>query len=109
MVGARSLTVKDFYHSIQWTNTREAYRKKVGGLCERCLKKGIISAGEEVHHKTRLTAENVSDPDVSMNFDNLELLCFACHHDEHRKKRRYFINEKSGAVEIPPIRENSEG
>ena len=46
---------KNFYKSTTWQNTREAYYKKAGGLCERCLKKGDISPGEIVHHKIHLT------------------------------------------------------
>ena len=106
-VGASPLTVKDFYHSIQWTNTREAYRRQAGGLCERCYKKGIIKAGAEVHHKTRLTEQNVSDPSVSLAFDNLELLCTACHHAEHRKRKRYRVGE-NGEID-PPFDESEQG
>lgn len=50
----------------------------VGGSCERC---GAV--GEEVHHKKYLTPENVKDKDISVNQDNLELLCKQCHNEEH--------------------------
>ena len=82
-----NMTVKEFYHSSAWSNTREAYKRSVGGLCERCLKKGLISAGAEVHHKVRLTPENVNDPGISLSWENLELLCESCHDAEHSSKR----------------------
>mgnify|MGYP002522554509 CR=1 FL=1 len=68
-------SIKAFYVSQAWADCRSAYRKSVGGLCEQCLKAGIIKAGVDVHHKRKLTAENVNDPAVSLNWDNLELLC----------------------------------
>ena len=41
--------------------------------------------GEIVHHKTHLTPENIDDPTVTLNEDNLELLCRDCHGVEHTK------------------------
>ena len=46
-----------------------------GGLCEECHNK----PGYIVHHKTALTAGNISDPDISLNNDNLEYVCKDCH------------------------------
>lgn len=72
-----------FYKSNTWQCCREAYAGHVGHLCERCLKRGKIEPGEIVHHKVYLTPENINDPAVSLNFDNLELLCRKCHAEEH--------------------------
>lgn len=85
----------DFYVSPAWRKCREAYMQSVGMLCERCLKKGLIVPGDDVHHKIRLTPENISDPSVSLNFDNLECLCRDCHLKEHRKiqDRRWTVDE----------------
>lgn len=91
---------KRFYSSYLWVQCRKGYAKSVGGLCERCLKKGIYSPGEEVHHKVRLTAENVSDPDIALNWDNLELLCTQCHIEEHYTNRRRWKIDKDGALLI---------
>ena len=82
------MSVKDFYHSSVWSETRAAYRRSVGGLCERCLKQGIVKAGYDVHHKVHLTAENVNDPAISLSWNNLELLCRDCHAEEHASKVR---------------------
>lgn len=54
-----------------------------GGLCERCKAKGIITPAYAVHHKIYLDGINVNDPSISLNFDNLEALCFRCHNEEH--------------------------
>ena len=74
-----------FYRSRLWRNCRDQYAASKGGLCERCLARGLIVPGAEVHHKIRLTPENLTDPAVSTNWANLELLCEACHHEEHTK------------------------
>lgn len=85
---------KSFYLSKTWYNTARAYKQSVGCLCERCRKKGLIVPGEIVHHKIHLTPENINNLDVSLNWDNLELLCRDCHANEHRKyEKRYTIDE----------------
>lgn len=83
---------KAFYGSKAWENCRKAYKKSVGGLCERCLKAGVIRSGEMVHHKIHLTEETIQDPAVALNFDNLELLCRDCHAAEHATKKRYVVD-----------------
>jgi len=96
---------KDFYNSAAWHNTRKAYIKKVGGLCERCLANGIITPAEIVHHIIPLNKTNVYDPNVSLSQDNLMALCRKCHaevHDEiyrQRTGRRYTV-DKNGRVTI---------
>lgn len=72
-----------FYHGRAWRHTRAAYINSVGGMCERCLAKGIIKPGYIVHHKQYITEDNIDDPNVTLNWDNLEYLCFACHQAEH--------------------------
>ena len=42
---------------------------------------------DEVHHKIPLTPENIYNPEITLNWDNLELLCSSCHSIEHNKKR----------------------
>ena len=89
---------KKFYSSAAWKQARESYTKYRRGLCEICLSKGIIKAGEIVHHKRHLTAETVNDPTIALSFDNLQLLCRDCHGEQHRTPRRYKINER-GEIE----------
>ena len=83
-----------FYKSQAWKDTRDAYSKSVGCLCEKCKKKGLIVPGEIVHHKVHLTPQNINDPNVTLNWKNLELLCRECHAIEHgARQRRYTIDE----------------
>lgn len=91
---------KPFYHSAQWLSCREAYAKKKCYICERCG-----APGTEVHHKIILTPENINDPEVTTNFDNLCLLCWDCHRKLHREQdnkarqvRRYTIDEAGHVI-----------
>lgn len=85
---------KQFYHSAAWKKCRREYIASVGGLCERCLSKGIVRPGRIVHHKMYISAENIQDPEILLDRNNLEYLCQDCHNDEHNpNSRRYFINE----------------
>jgi 5-methylcytosine-specific restriction endonuclease McrA len=75
--------IHNFYKSDIWMVAREIKIRSVNGLCERCG-----SIGQEVHHKKRITVENVNDASVSVNPDNLELLCKDCHNKEHKRFSR---------------------
>ena len=82
------------YKSVAWQKCRAAYASSVGGLCERCLAKGLIVPGEIVHHKVYLSPDNINDPNITLNWENLELLCRDCHADEHQRlKLRYKFDE----------------
>lgn len=78
-----------FYVSWEWKRCREGYLKSVGGLCQRCAAQGRIAPATEVHHKKRLTPENIRDPRVALGWDNLEALCQDCHKKEHRPEIRW--------------------
>ena len=91
---------QSFYGTQAWKDCRRAYRKKVGGLCEMCLSEGKYNAGYFVHHKTPLTAENVNDPEITMNFDNLMLLCRYHHAQVHGSPRRYKFDDLGRVIPI---------
>ena len=100
----------EFYKSTAWKRCRAAYAASAGGLCERCIKRGLVSPGEIVHHKIRLTPENVGKPEISCAFDNLELLCRDCHAAEHATlQRRYRIDETGRVTTSPPSRRKNGG
>ncbi len=73
----------NFYKSKQWFIARTVKIQNVNGKCERCGK-----IGEEVHHKIRLTVDNVGDALISLNQENLELLCKECHNTEHGRFKK---------------------
>ena len=88
---------KEFYNSTAWKVCREAYKHKAKYLCERCGRPGEI-----VHHKKRVTPLTVDNPEVTLNFSNLELLCRDCHAKEHKKIERYIIDEFGRVSSHPP-------
>ena len=108
VIGGVGLRMKDwaeqFYNSPVWKNCRAAYIKQAGGLCERCMHRGLVVPGEIVHHKIHLTPENIGDPNISCSFDNLELVCRDCHAEEHSRLRKRYRFDETGRV-IPPVKE----
>ena len=71
----------------------------MGGLCENCLKKGIYKPGVIVHHIDPITPENITNPNITLNFSNLELLCRECHEHQHdKRKRRYKLDEMGRVI-----------
>lgn len=93
-----------FYRSRTWRRCRDEFFRSRGGLCERCLARGIVNAGSkemplQVHHKQPLTKENISDPAVTLAWANLELLCKECHDAEHRPTAPRWKVSPDGHVE----------
>lgn len=88
---------RKFYGSIAWQNCRRDYAQSKAGLCERCLSRGLIVPGEEVHHKVPITPQNISDPSITLNWSNLILLCKACHDAEH-SQARYQIDQNGELI-----------
>ena len=87
-----------FYKSTNWQNCRNAYMKKVHGLCEDCMEKGEYRPAEEVHHLIELNAQNINDPEITLNMNNLRALCRECHRRRHGNKKRYKV-DRYGRVE----------
>ena len=89
-----------FYKSKAWQHCREGYAASVGGLCEDCLKKGLVTPGEIVHHKIAITPENVTDPSVTLNWENLKLVCRNCHAIEHGARICRYTVDQIGRVKV---------
>ena len=75
------------YKSSQWQKVREYVLKRDSFLCQECLKNGIYSTAEEVHHIKPVTRQNINDVNITLNTDNLVSLCKNCHAARHSKKR----------------------
>lgn len=72
------MTQTQFYHSRAWRKLSKAFLMSKNYICERCGQPAEIA-----HHRQYLNAENVLDPDISLNPTNLEALCQNCHNAEH--------------------------
>jgi hypothetical protein len=94
---------KAFYNSKQWQQCRTAYISSVYGLCAMCDNEpGLI-----VHHKIALNSQNINNPDITLNFDNLTLLCLKHHNEIHGKQieKRYMFDKNGDVI---PINNNIE-
>lgn len=89
---------KSFYSSKTWQRCREGYKKSVGGLCERCLKQGRYTPGVIVHHKVHISPENIDDPNVTLDWRNLELVCRDCHAVEHGAAEHRYEADALGRI-----------
>lgn len=72
-----------FYHSKAWRDLSYLLRLN-SGKCQRC---GRIADMKQLHahHKVSLTPSNVNDLSISLNPDNIEILCNSCHDEEHNR------------------------
>lgn len=114
-------TRKQFYTGREWRRVSKEYAQSKNFLCERCLQKGLVVPYEEVHHKIRITKENINCPEITLNWKNLECLCKKCHEAEHEEdakerytkrsnyqekhrgeRRRYFVDNRTGKIILPP-------
>lgn len=69
----------NFYHSRQWAQVRDYVMMRDRYTCKHCGR-----PAQEVHHKIHLTKENIYDPKITLNPDNLEALCRDCHFHQHQ-------------------------
>ena len=67
-----------FYASKRWMKCRTGFLASKNWTCERCGRMATIA-----HHKKRITPQNINNPEITLNWDNLEALCQTCHNDEH--------------------------
>ena len=82
---ARFAILHTFYVSDAWVNFRLSLIAERGPTCQECGK--IMAKPREIigHHKTELTPENVQDAMISLNPDNVDLVCFDCHNVIHKR------------------------
>lgn len=83
-----------FYTTKAWRDLAYALKIKVNGTCNRCGHNVIDFKYLIGHHKIELTEDNVEDVSVSLNPDNVEVICHSCHNKEHRRfghKQKVYI------------------
>lgn len=96
---------KKFYDSKAWKTCRDYYiSKRVmvdGGMCEMCKDRpGVIC-----DHIIELDEYNVDDPTISLNHDNLQLLCIECHNIKtHSDDERIVRFDSEGNPIITEVR-----
>lgn len=72
-----------FYANKAWRDLSFTLKLKANGKCNRCNKikwESLIG-----HHKIELNETNINNPEISLNPDNIEIICHECHNKEHRR------------------------
>ncbi|MDR2898694.1 MAG: AAA family ATPase [Clostridiales bacterium] len=72
-----------FYNSLKWQKARTAYMISKYYICERCGGAATI-----VHHIKPITPENIHDPHITLDPENLKAVCDDCHAIEHIEDTR---------------------
>lgn len=78
----RDLEARSFYKSKAWERCRTLSLERDNYLCQRCLRRGMITAADVVHHIKELK----NHPELALDLENLESLCHPCHNKEHPEK-----------------------
>ena len=71
-----------FYCTDAYLSLAQMCKVKSGGICARC---GQIFEIAELrpHHIIELTLDNIDDVNITLNPDNIEVLCEDCHNAQH--------------------------
>lgn len=95
---AHSPELQRFYGSRQWRELRDMLVVAHQGKCDRCGKDYSTDKYQLIaHHKEHLTDDNLKDPAIALNPDNIEILCAHCHALQHsergyiQKRKQVFI------------------
>lgn len=73
-----------FYCRKDYLDLARACKIKSGGVCAKCG--GVFDISElRPHHKVELTLDNIDDVNVTLNPDNIEVLCHDCHNAAHKR------------------------
>ena len=78
---ANSSPFHSFYSSAAWLTFSSMIRTSRFSICELC---GAPDA-REVHHLIHINKDNINDPAVTLNADNVMLLCRHCHYAIHER------------------------
>ncbi len=79
----------EIYNSREWKELRIAKLRSTNGLCEECLKEGIVTSARCVHHvvpiETARTKDEMKRLAIDCGLQGLKSLCFACHARIHKE------------------------
>ena len=79
----------EIYNSREWRELRISKLRSTNGLCEECLKQGIVTSARCVHHivpiKTARTKDEMKRLAIDCGLQGLKSLCFACHARIHKE------------------------
>ena len=82
-------------NSKQWQEVKAIVWKRTNGLCEMCMKEGIVTGSGttqlDCHHIRPVEGATTEDEMRARCYDdrNIELLCVACHIKTHQEMRSH--------------------
>lgn len=96
---------KRLYKSARWLKCRASYIATVpGGLCEHCNE----AMGYIVDHIIEINSQNINDPNITFNHENLQYLCTPCHNVKTFRKysairEGFMFDEEGNLVQKSPL------
>ena len=83
---SRSKDYQRLLNSRRWWEVKRMVWQRANGLCEDCLKQGIVRAGVDCHHIVPVETATTPQEMERLCFDvnNVRLLCIACHSAIHK-------------------------
>ncbi len=82
---AKYAVLKSFYASEEWQRFRLVIINERGLWCQHCGQLVTKTSELTLHHIIELTPENVCDATISLNPDNILLVCHDCHNKLHAR------------------------
>lgn len=85
---SRDRNYQRLLNSKRWQEVKRIVWQRTNGLCEDCLKQGIVRAGVDCHHIVPVETATTPQEMERLCFDvnNVRLLCIACHSAIHKGK-----------------------
>jgi hypothetical protein len=81
-------------YDAEWVELRDRYAKSVKGRCEECARRGYLELGAHVDHIIPVK----DDPDLRLEWSNLQMLCWSHHMGWKAKIEAYA--RKIGAISM---------
>jgi hypothetical protein len=82
---AKYSVLRSFYASETWIKFRLAIIAERGPVCQKCKRVIGNSIDCTLHHAKELTPENVADASLSLNPENVLVVCHDCHNQIHHR------------------------
>ena len=75
----------NFYQSKEWKDLRKSIILQRGNICAKCNTVVLDSSKLIGHHIEPITDLNLDDTAVTLNPNNIEIICLDCHNKEHNR------------------------
>ena len=84
---SRDRNYQRLLNSKRWQEVKRIVWQRTNGLCEECMKQGIVRAGVDCHHIVPVETATTPQEMERLCFDvnNVRLLCIACHSAIHKR------------------------